>query len=50
MSFFRYGRVTTHILNFGARIFINRGHESNNPDYSSREIADINGLLGMLDL
>lgn len=50
-SSFRYDLMTAHDMHFGARVFVNRGHEpSSHPSYSTHEIADIRGLPGLLGL
>ncbi|WP_062111908.1 haloacid dehalogenase type II [Aureimonas sp. AU40] len=49
-SSFRYDLMTAHDMHFGARVFVNRGHEPSNPKYSTHEIADIRGLPGLLSL
>ena len=49
-SSMRYDQMTAHDMGFGARAFVNRGHEPSNPYYSTHEIRDIGGLPGLLGL
>lgn len=49
-SSFRYDLMTAHDLHFGARVYVNRGHEPSVPAYATHEIADIRGLPGLLGL
>ncbi|MEH3107629.1 MAG: haloacid dehalogenase type II [Sphingomonas fennica] len=49
-SSMRYDQMTACDMGFGARAFVNRGHEPSNPYYSTHEIADIGGLPGLLGL
>ncbi len=49
-SSMRYDQMTAADMGFGARAFVNRGHEPSNPYYSTHEIRDIGGLPGLLGL
>ena len=49
-SSFRYDQMSAFDLHFGARVWVNRGHEPRNPHYFNHEIADIGGLPGCVGL
>ena len=49
-SSFRYDQMSAFDLHFGARVWVNRGHEPSNPHYFTHEIADIGGLAGCVGL
>ena len=50
-SSFRYDHMSAADLGYGARVFVNRGHEpSLMPHYATDEIRDISGLPGVLGL
>jgi 2-haloacid dehalogenase len=49
-SSFRYDQMSAFDLHFGARVWVNRGHEPRNPSYITHEIADIGGLSGCVGL
>ncbi|TVV70367.1 haloacid dehalogenase type II [Sphingomonas solaris] len=49
-SSMRYDQMTAHDMGFGARAYVNRGHEPANPYYSTHEITDIGGLPGLVGL
>lgn len=50
-SSFRYDHMSAFDMGYGARVFVNRGHEpSLMPHYATHEIKDISGLPGVLGL
>ena len=49
-SSFRYDQMSAFDLHFGARVWVNRGHEPRNPAYFTHEIPDIGGLAGCVGL
>lgn len=50
-SSFRYDHMSAYDMGYGARVFVNRGHEpSLMPHYATHEIKDISGLPGLFGL
>jgi 2-haloacid dehalogenase len=49
-SSMRYDQMTAADMGFGARAFVNRGHEPWNSGYATHEIRDIGGLPRLLGL
>ena len=50
-SSFRYDHMSASYLDYGARVFVSRGHEPNlMPHYATNEIADIGGLPALVGL
>jgi 2-haloacid dehalogenase len=50
-SSFRYDHMSARDLGYGARVFVNRGHDpSLTEHYATHEITDIGGLPGILGL
>lgn len=49
-SSFRYDHMSAYDLQYGARVFVARGHEPSLPHYATHEIRDIGGLAGVVGL
>ena len=50
-SSFRYDHMSAFDMGYGARVFVNRGHEpSLMPHYATHEIKDMGGLAGVVGL
>jgi 2-haloacid dehalogenase len=50
-SSFRYDHMSACDMGYGARVFVNRGHEpSLMPNYATHEIKDMGGLAGVVGL
>ena len=49
-SSYRYDQMSAFDLRFGARVFVARGHEPDNPFYRTHKIDDIGGLPALVGL
>jgi 2-haloacid dehalogenase len=49
-SSFRYDLMSAHDLGIKNKVWVNRGHEPENPYYGYTEIRDISGLAGVVGL
>ena len=49
-SSYRYDQMSAFDLHFGARVFVGRGHEPDNPFYRTHSIDDIGGLPALVGL
>lgn len=49
-SSFRYDQMSARDMGFGARVWVNRGHEPRCEGYATHEIADIGGLPALVGL
>lgn len=49
-SSFRYDLMTAHDMGIKSKVWVNRGHEPENPYYEYTEIRDISGLPGVFGI